>query len=227
MQSLFGLNGRLFRYCEIISRFAYVNILWIAFTILGLGVFGIMPATAAMFSVVRKWVMKELDIPIFKTFWGNYRKEFVRSNLIGLILFMIGYILYVDFALLPTGGLFTLLRIALMVVGLLFIIVLLYIFPIFAHYDWKKRLYIKYALILGSAHPHYTLLMVFLMGAIYYISMSFPGLIPFFSGSVTAYVMMWTAYQVIKRMEEVHAAKEIANENQRVGQPKGELLEER
>ncbi len=227
MQGLFGMNGRLFRYCEIISRFAYVNLLWIGFTVLGFGVFGIMPATAAMFSVVRKWVMKDLDIPIFQIFWENYKREFIKVNILGLILFIIAYILYVDFALLPTGGWFTALRIGLIVVGLLYAIVLLYIFPIFAHYDWKKRMYLKYALLLGSAHPHYTLLMVILMGAVYYISMLVPGLIPFFSVSVTAYLMMWTSYQVIKRMEEVHAIKEKEKEPRKAeAEPNGILESE-
>lgn len=225
MQGLFGINGRLFRYCEIISRFAYVNLLWIGFSLLGLGIFGIMPATAAMFSVVRKWVMKDMDVPVFQTFWENYKRDFIKVNILGLVLVIIGYILYVDFALLPTGGWFTILRIALIVVGLLYAIVLLYLFPIFVHYEWKKRMYLKYALLLGSAHPHYTLLMVVLIGAVYYISMFIPGLIPFFSVSVTAYFMMWTAYQIIRRMEEVHAKKEKTKEQLSESELDGKLLE--
>ena len=132
-----------------ISRLAYANLLWILFTLLGLGIFGFMPATVAFFTVTRKWVMGDRDIPVFKTFWTTYRQEFFKSTLFGFLLFAIGYIIYIDLAFSPTGGLFTLLRIALFICGIAYVILLLYIFPIYVHYDWRKRLYIKYALLIG------------------------------------------------------------------------------
>ncbi|MBS4177478.1 YesL family protein [Lederbergia citrea] len=39
----------------------YVNLPWISF---GLIVLGFFPATAAMFTVIRKWMMKE-QVPVF------------------------------------------------------------------------------------------------------------------------------------------------------------------
>src|SRR5690625_1995366 len=68
-----GLSGRLYRICEVITKFAYVNILWFVFTLLSLIIFGFMPATVALFSVTRKWVMGDMDVPVFSTFWGTYR----------------------------------------------------------------------------------------------------------------------------------------------------------
>ncbi|MBO1911160.1 DUF624 domain-containing protein, partial [Microvirga sp. 3-52] len=47
----------------------YINILWILFTILGLGIFGIFPATVSMFTIVRKIIVKEEKFKIFNTFW--------------------------------------------------------------------------------------------------------------------------------------------------------------
>ena len=93
-----GLTGRFLRICEVISRLAYANLLWILFTVLGLGIFGFMPATVALFTVTRKWVMGDRDIPVFKTFWNTYRKEFFKSTLFGVVLFAIGYIIYIDLA---------------------------------------------------------------------------------------------------------------------------------
>ena len=197
----FGITGRLFRLCEVVMRLAYVNLLWILFTVLGLGLFGIFPATVALFAVTRKWVMGDHDIPIFSTFWHTYRKEFFKSTLLGFILFVIGYIIYVDLMYLPTGGLYDFVRLGIVVCGFLYIIMMLYIFPIYVHFDWKHRLYIKYALLLGASHPHFTLLMIIGIGAWYYLVMSIPGLIPFFSVSILAYIMMWTVYLVVKRLE--------------------------
>src|SRR5690625_6922967 len=88
------MMGRVFRWCEGIMRLAYVNLLWILFTILGLGIFGIFPATIALFAVTRKWVMGDRDIPVFSTFWQTFRKEFLKSTLLGWVLFVIGYMIY-------------------------------------------------------------------------------------------------------------------------------------
>lgn len=205
--------------CEVISRMAYVNLLWIFFTILGLIFFGIMPATVALFAVTRKWMMGEQDIPVFKTFWQTYRKEFMKSNLLGIILFAIGYIIYIDLTYLPAGGIFQFIRWGLIVCGLLYVIILLYIFPIYVQYEWKKRLYIKYALLLGASHPHYTLLMLIGIAALYYISATIPGLIPFFSIALLSHIVMWTAFRVIKRVE----AGQIVSEEEDV---KAEVIEQ-
>lgn len=208
-----GLTGQFYRISLVISRMAYINILWIIFTLLGLVVFGFMPATVGLFAVIRKWLMGEKDVPIFPTFWKNYRQEFLKSNLLGLILFAIGYILYVDFAFLPAGGFYTFLRVVLVMATILYAIVLLYIIPVYVHYDWKLRLHIKYALLLGAGHPHFTLLMIIGGGALYYVCTVIPGIIPFFSISILAYIMMWIAYIVIKKMEEMQVASDEVAEN--------------
>ncbi|WP_342504811.1 YesL family protein [Sporosarcina sp. FSL K6-2383] len=196
-----GIAGRFLRVSEMITRMAYVNLLWILFTLLGLGIFGFMPATVALFTVTRKWVMGDKDIPVFKTFWKTYRQEFFKSTLFGVMLFVIGYIIYIDLAFSPTGGLFTLLRIALFLCGVLYVVLLLYIFPIYVHYDWSKRLYIKYALLIGISYPHYTFILMAGIVALYYLCISIPGIIPFFSVSLLSYMMMWLVYKVIRKME--------------------------
>lgn len=196
-----GMTGRFFSICEKISRLAYVNLLWIAFTLLGLGILGLMPATVALFSVTRKWTMGENDVPIYRTFWTTYRNEFLKSNMYGIVLFLIGFIIYIDLVHLPTEGLFSILRIAIFVCGILYFIMLLYIFPIYVHYDWKGIQYLKYALLIGVSHPHYTILMGVGGVSLYRLCIKFPGIIPFFGISLLAYVMMWTVYKVIRRLE--------------------------
>ncbi|WP_456276435.1 YesL family protein [Bacillus sp. AK128] len=197
-----GLSGRFFLISEWISRFAYVNFLWILFTLLGGVVIGFMPATVSLFAVTRKWVKGELDVPVFTTFWKTYRQEFFKSNLLGLMLFVLGYILYVDLAFLPTEGiLFIVLRFAVIVVTFLFFIVLLYIFPVYVHYNWKNRTYIKYALILGASFPHYTFGMIIGMFILYFLISLLPGIIPFFSVSLLAYFVMWVSFQMFTKTE--------------------------
>lgn len=65
-------------FSEWLFRLMWTNLLWIGFTILGLGIFGIMPATVAMFTVVRKWQMHETEISIWSVFKETYFKEWKR-----------------------------------------------------------------------------------------------------------------------------------------------------
>ncbi len=79
-----------------ITKFIYLNILWIIFSLLGIVVLGFFPATATMFGITRKWLLGEKDIPIFKTFFFLYKTNFIESNIIGSLLLIFGAILYID-----------------------------------------------------------------------------------------------------------------------------------
>ncbi|MBS4207839.1 YesL family protein [Bacillus sp. FJAT-50079] len=197
-----GFDGLFFRSCEFISRIAYANVLWFLFTVLGLGVFGIAPATVALYSINRKWVMGETDVPIFQTFWNVYKKEFLKANLLGFLLALVGFILYVDLAYLPTAGiLYTVVRYAIIAISFVYLVVLLYIFPVYVHFNGSLKTYFKYAAVFGLSYPLFTFMMI--IGAmLLYTGLSLlPGLIPFFSLCLLAYMIMWIALQVFARVE--------------------------
>ncbi|AUJ24086.1 YesL family protein [Virgibacillus dokdonensis] len=188
-----------------VTRFAYLNFLWIIFSVAGLLVFGILPATAAMFSVVRKWMNKEKDIPIFSTFWRSYRKEFSKINVLGYVILGIGYLMTIEFQILRSQGHIAYLIASFGVIGLflVYMIILLYIFPIFAHFKLRSLEYIKWAFVIGIGHP---LLTVFLMGVtsglFYFIYLTIPALLFFFGGSVFAYIVTWGAQQTFSKYEQ-------------------------
>src|SRR5699024_12881812 len=83
-------------FSECLIRLFWTNLLWIFFTVACLGVFGIMPATVAMFTVTRRWNMKETEFSIWHLFKDTYIKSFKESNLIGLIFLLIGGFLFLD-----------------------------------------------------------------------------------------------------------------------------------
>ncbi|MFN2747574.1 MULTISPECIES: YesL family protein [Bacillus] len=200
--------GRVLSFCEWVMRFSYANLLWFAFTLFGFGVFGFMPATAALFAVTRKWVMGRSDIPIFRTFWQAYRGEFFRANAIGFILLIVGAIIYVDLAFIHPENLFLhILRFVIMVFGFLYVIMLFYVFPLLAHFDWKKRLYLKFSLLLGISYLQYTLTMIALTALLFAVFAYLPGIVPFFSVSLLGYSIMWLAYQVLKKAEATGPAE--------------------
>lgn len=188
-------------------RLAYVNILWVVFTIAGLGFIGLMPATAGMFAVVRKWVSGEDEIKIFPTFWNSYRKEFLKSNILGYILIIISYILYIEFQILRAQDsmVYFIASYGVIALFLIMLIILLYIFPVFVHFNLSAIQNIKWAFIIGIIHPILTITFVIGIGFVYYITfINIPALLFFFGGSATAFILTWGASKTFSKYESAN-----------------------
>lgn len=188
-----------------ITKMAYLNILWIVFTLLGLVVFGLFPATAGMFEVIRKWNSGEKEIDIFRTFWGVYRKEFFKLNLIGSILFILTYFLSIQFQILRQVDdiNYFIASYVVLVMFLVICIVLLYIFPIYVHFNLRILENLKWSVVIGIIHPILTIFLMVSVVFLNYITFMFiPGLLFFFGGSVTAFILMWGVSQTFEKYEE-------------------------
>jgi uncharacterized membrane protein YesL len=195
------MNG-LYSISEWVMRLAYVNILWISFSMLGLVVFGFFPATAAMFVVVRKWVRKETDIPVFKLFWKTYKAEFLKSNLLGLIIGFAGVVMYFNFTIIEATVIPALkwLYIPYIIITVLYLFTLLYIFPVFVHFNIKLKEVVKNAFILMTVNPLVTFSKAVLTGVLCFLFMKFPGVIPFFSGSLIALLLMFLSNNLLQKI---------------------------
>src|SRR6185437_1843245 len=55
-------------------------------TVAILAPFILFPATAAMFGVVRNWIIGKQDLPVLRSFWKYYRENYVRGLLGGLVI---------------------------------------------------------------------------------------------------------------------------------------------
>src|SRR5699024_3675535 len=124
----------------------YVNFLWVCFTIAGLILFGIGPSTVAMFKIFREyWSNEDSDIRVFKTFWETFRHEFFKANGLSLLLIVIPYMLYVNLNFLELGNerLAVIIHYCVLVAAVVYGIMLIYIFPMYVHYDNKFFNYFK------------------------------------------------------------------------------------
>ncbi|WP_130858686.1 YesL family protein [Gracilibacillus phocaeensis] len=198
-----GFMAGLYRLSEWIMRLAYVNILWLLFIVVGGIIFGMGPATAGLFAVTRKMVMGADEISVFHIFWGTYRKDFKRSNIVFLIIVSMGVLLYMDhrFFQLQEGFIIYLLRYFILGLFLVYFLVLLFIFPLFVHYQMKIIHYFRSAVIFVIMQPLVTILMVLSCYVIYEMFLFLPGLIPFFGGSLFSYLLMRLAYMSFRKME--------------------------
>lgn len=194
-----------YRFCEWIMRFAYLNILWVTFTMLGLIVLGFMPATAAMFSVVRKWVIGKDDIPIFTVFWKAYRKEFFKANLLGYTILLIGYLLFIQLQILwaQENVVYYVVGFGVLALFLGYFIILIYLFPVFVHFNLTTFQYIRWPFIIGVVHPVLTIVLTVGVLFIHYFTYThLPALLFFFGGSFTAFILMWGASITFTKYEE-------------------------
>lgn len=187
-----------------ITRIALLNVLWIVFTLLGLGVLGLFPATAATFTIARKWVNGETDIPVVRTFWNNYKKDFVQSNLLGYLLSIVGYILYLDFVFLtvsPSNAVY-LLTIPFVLIAFIFLLTVLYVFPVFVYYDMKLFQVLKSAFFIMLLHPLQTLIMLIGCLGLAVILWTFQGIAIFFGPAVLAVIIMMPAHRAFQKVKD-------------------------
>jgi uncharacterized membrane protein YesL len=180
-----------------------VNFLWLLFTIFGLGIFGIGPSTYALVSICRQWVRGNHSLPVFITFWKYYKESFKESVIISWIYLLGGIVLIVD--LMHVANWYV--RVALFVISFIYLLSLVYIFPIMAHYNWKGILFkMKMSLLFSFSCLQYSLVLFLVTGGIYWAATTFfPGVLTFLGISFLFYLITWTANQVFTRMETMDA----------------------
>ena len=133
---------------------AYINLIWIFFTLVGLIAFGFFPATAAMFTVVRKLIRDEEKFKILPTFWTLFRTDFLKTNGFGLMFLIIGYFFYFDFHFLQlNNGKLQFLFPVLFFILISGIITLLFFFPVYVHFNLKFFQYLKQSFLIAITSP--------------------------------------------------------------------------
>ncbi|MBO1004827.1 YesL family protein [Pseudogracilibacillus auburnensis] len=197
-----GFSGILNRTMEWLMRLAYLNIIWILFTVIGLGIFTIFPATAAALGIARKWVRKEDDFPVFRTYWTTFRKEFWHAQALGGIFLIAGIVLYVDYIIFAAGSTSLLIGLKYITFVLIFFYfsVLIFLFPVLVHYEMTFFQAFKTAFFLGFLRPTYSLLIISVLGILLIIMFKLPGLLPFFGVSIP---FLWITIVTQKLFEKV------------------------
>jgi uncharacterized membrane protein YesL len=199
-----GFMESLNKLLEWISRLAFLNLLWISFSLLGLIFFGFFPATVAMFAVVRKWMLGDDEMSIFKTFWTTYKREFLKSNLLGVIILAIGLILYIDFqfVLNATNSFVSILYVPFFIITFIFVSMLFYIIPIFVHYDMKLSQVIKNSFFVMIMNPLSTFYMLIGSFGICFVLSYAPPICILYSGNLLALFIMKPATNAFEKINQ-------------------------
>lgn len=227
-----GLMGGFYRISEWIMRFSAINLLWLICSLPFVAVsmlllapvdlpeeqvvnnmkvvfmlmaviapFTLFPATAAMFTVARKWVMGESDVALFKTFFRGYKENYKQSMLGGIIYVLLIAVMIVDFIFFREKiSLLSYIFIAFLV---LIVISLFNFFSMLSHYHMKTLQLVKNAVLITIGKPLRSLSTAVMCGFVMYISFfHFQFLIPFFMGSIIAYLAFWNFNIIYVKLQE-------------------------
>ena len=191
-----------------VTRLALLNVLALAFTIISLGVLGLFPALSASFAITRKWVSGETDIPVVRSFWKYFKKDFWKSNLLGYMIAAVSYILYLDFVFLTVypGDMTSFLTIPFIIISTIFILTVLYIFPVFVHFQMTLFQVIKSAFFIMLSNPLPTFIMAVGVLGIAVIIYFLQGLVIFFGISVLSVAIMMPAYRAFQKTQNKEEA---------------------
>lgn len=207
-----GLTGLVYKLSNWLMKLAFLNILWIVFSLLGLVIFGFSPATIAMCAVIRK-LGKDQDEPVFKTFLDVYKKEFLRGNIIGIILIMIGLISYFDIQFFKetSHSFLQFFYFPFVFLNCIFYLTVMYIFPTYVHYNASILQVIKNAFLIMIMNPLSSFYMITGVIIVYLGIIYIPAIIPFYSVSILALIIMVSATRAFQKTEQKKSA--IALEN--------------
>jgi uncharacterized membrane protein YesL len=185
-------SARAYSFFDTLLWIACLNMLWLAFTILGLGVLGAGPATAAAQILVRKRARGD-SARLLPVFAREYCRNFVRGNALALPVMGVAVALAMNWNYFSGSGDFlSQLAAAATFVGAIFVAgAVSYLFPMFARYELSLGQYFLMSSRFALRHLAGTVILLFVSAAGVYASGAVPGLIPFFSIGAWLYLTGW------------------------------------
>ncbi|GKU79787.1 YesL family protein [Paenibacillus sp. L3-i20] len=159
------------------------------------------PATAAMFTVARKWVMGETDAPLFKTFFRGYKDNYKQSMIGGFLYTLLFIILIVDFIVYKNQ--LAIISYAFMALFVLLAVSIFNFFSMMVHYHMKMFQLLKNAMLITIGKPFRSFSTAIMCGFVIYISFFHVGfLVPFFMGSIVAFLAFWNFNIIYMKLQQ-------------------------
>ncbi|MFB4162475.1 YesL family protein [Alteribacillus sp. JSM 102045] len=194
-----GLN----RFFEWFMNIAYLNVLWIIFTILGGVVLGAAPSTSAMFAVIRRLFLSKEKVPITRIYLTYYRKDFFKVNGLFYCFVLIGAILIADiyFLIDIDKQIAVVFLFLLLMLSVIYVIAVMMFFPVFSHYDVRFLTYIKHSIFIGIMRPLHILIMAIGISVSYYLMLFLPALFLFFGISLGALIIGSVSHHIFLKID--------------------------
>ena len=204
-----SFSARAYSFFDTLLWIACLNLLWILFTLLGLGVLGAGPATAAAQIAVRKRARGDAA-PLVRSFASQYFRNFGRANVLALPVMAVAMALAMNWNYFSgSGDLFSQLVAAGIFVTAIFVAgATCYLFPMYARYELPLAQYLLLSSRFAFRHLAGTVILLFVSAAAFYASSAVPGLIPFFSIGAWLFVTGWLCDRFFTANDESVATAE-------------------
>ena len=231
MLELKGISGAFYTASEWIMRFSGVNLLWFVLSLpffllfvavdmstsAGISFFGaagwlfasllFYPATAAVFNIVRDWIVEEDTSSIVKKYFTHFKYDYksnVKSGAVFALVWLLWYYgTFYSFAEKSTGALIFL------VIGLGLFIYTVNFLSINSHYRMSIRSKMLNAFFLSAGRPLLGLFIIFSSGILVWLSATqLLWLLPLLSCSLTAFLSFSAFYRTTQKVERQMATEE-------------------
>lgn len=192
-------------FCIYFLHFIYLQILWLVFTLLGLGIFGAAPATVAVYRIQQRLLEEKQVVSIRGVFWQAYKQHFRQSNLLAWVLVVIGAVIYFDlqFFMASDSNWSFYVSVFFYILSVWYMITVLYILPVYVHYSLSVVGCFKQALIIGMLHPFKTIVMAISLAGTIYIMLVFPQLLLTVGISLVSFIVMIFGKTAIEHVSEL------------------------
>ncbi|MFB3164745.1 DUF624 domain-containing protein [Neobacillus sp. 179-J 1A1 HS] len=203
-----SFSNAVYTFCDWVARLAYINLLWILFTLSGFVIFGFFPATIALLATLRQFIRKNHP-PVFQTFWQYYKKEFFNSNKLGLMIVAIGFILYLNITFLQSTStnMSSFLFYSSVIMSGIYFLIICYTLASYVEVEQPLGTHLKNALLITISNPLPSLFIIFGFAAVYFAVTYLSGLGFFFSVSILGLVILSSANlaykNILKKQEKL------------------------
>ena len=201
------MTSKIYNILEWITKFAYVNLLWFIFTLVGGVILGFYPSTIAMFAMIRDWLRGKTDLPVLKTFWKYYKLDFLKGNLLGLFINVLFVFIATDIFYISLNDQLVWTHIPLFAFILIIALFLLYIFPSFVHFDLKVIPLMKNSFLMMIISPIHSFLMIICLVSVYFIMRAVPALFFIFGGATYAFITTWLSLHAFEKIQQKREGK--------------------
>lgn len=208
MGRFFNLDSPVMNFLGRVADLVWLNILYI---ICCIPIITIGASTSALYYVTMKMVANEEGY-ITKSFFKAFKDNFKQATLIWLLVLLAGTIFFVDFRILNTmeGTLGKVVYVIICAVSILFLFMMVYIFPLLAKFENTIKNSIKNAFLISIRHFPYTILLIIGGIAPFVIVYFITALLPVLFLGVFSLIAFYTSYIYRKIFSYYIPQKEIS-----------------
>lgn len=163
----------------------------------------LLPATVALFGVVRPWMMGRTDSGIWSPFWATWRELYARSVALGALAVGCCVVLYSAWeAYGAVDGWIHGLRIVVLLAGLVLVCGMLHTMCFFVHFRLSFWQCVLSGVLFAFVQPWNALVSIVVTAMIVHASIVWPGMALFFSASLVAMIVFFQYERAVRAMRK-------------------------